>query len=253
MQIPLLREKIPSISSSVSSWAASLAETSASTTKEPPTTMGALARLTALVAALSPTLVLSATPAVIPEIKTITFSGSGCPSNPKWFGTFDNLVIDYGQFNTKLPGDSTLNCQVHLQGSGGSPGWQVALRETWVTGHAYLQPGTKIEYLTTSFFSQNAARTVRIQPRSHGANRFADIGTPQNTKRGEESNNSRRSIDDQLILYNDLSSGQAWSECFGSDGYTGIFNVNTRIVLSGDGRANFEAQRHQWTLDWRRC
>ncbi|KAK0657046.1 hypothetical protein B0T16DRAFT_316256 [Cercophora newfieldiana] len=197
--------------------------------------MGPLARLTVLMAALSPSLVLSATPDVIPQIKSITFSGNGCPSNPRWVGTFDDLMITYGDFDAKLPGDkSNLNCQVHIQGSGGSPGWQVALRETWVTGRVWLQPGTKLEYLTTSFFSQNAART--------------------NTKRGDITNDGRSALNDPgAVLYSDLSNGLVWSECFGSDGYTGIFNVNFRSVLSGDGRAEFEAKRHQWRLEWRRC
>jgi hypothetical protein len=162
MQIPLLREKI-------TSWAGSVIENSI-TTSEPTTKMGPLARLTVLLAALAPSLVQSAAPEHIPQIKSITFSGSGCPSDPRWSGGFDNLQISFGEFGARLPGDrSSLFCQVHIQGTGGSPGWQVALKETWVTGHLWLQPGTKLEYLTSSFFSQDATRTVRsISKMSHG-------------------------------------------------------------------------------------
>jgi hypothetical protein len=155
MQIPLLRDTI-------SPWIESVIEKSTGT-PQPSTTMGPLARLTVLMAALSPSLVLSATPDALPQIKSITFSGSGCPSDPKWSGSFNDLQISFGEFGARLPGDrSTVACQVHIQGTGGSPGWQVALKETWITGHVWLQPGTKLEYLTTSFFSQDAARTVRI-------------------------------------------------------------------------------------------
>lgn len=196
--------------------------------------MGPLARLTVLMAAL-PSLVLSAAPAAIPKIKTIQFSGQGCPSDPKWTGTFDNLVISYDEFDSKYPSDrATLACQVHIQGTGGSPGWQVALKETWVTGHLWLQAGTKVEYLTTSFFSQDAART--------------------NTQKGERTNNGKGTVNEDVVLYNDLSSGLVWSPCFGADGYTGIFNVNFRTVLSGDSnKAAFDAQKSQWKLEWRRC
>ncbi|KAK4454545.1 hypothetical protein QBC34DRAFT_375054 [Podospora aff. communis PSN243] len=197
--------------------------------------MGPLAKLTVLLAALAPSLVQSATPDRLPQIKSITFSGSGCPSDPKWSGGFNDLQISFGEFGARIPGDrGTVNCQVHIQGTGGSPGWQVALKETWVTGHVWLQPGTKLEYLTTSFFSQDATKT--------------------NTQRGEKKNDGKGSINEDVVLYTDLSRGQVWSQCFGGDGYTGIFNVNFRGVLSGDGgRASFEAQKQQWRLDWRRC
>jgi len=228
MQIPLLHDTI----SSISSWAASLVETSP-TTPEPTATMGPLSRLAVLITALSPSLVLSATPSKIPTISSITFSGSGCPSNPRWTGTFDDLAIFYNNFDAALPGDSkNLNCQVHLQGTGGSPGWQVALKETWVSGTLRLQQGTKLEWVETAFFSQDAART--------------------GSARGEQSYSGQR-VDPDFYAYTDHSSAQVWSPCFDSSGYTGIFNVNFRAILSGDGQASFDAALHQWRLDWRRC
>ena len=154
MQIPLLREKI-------ASWAGTVLEKSAAAPEPPTTAMGPLARLTVLLAAVCPALVMSDTPANIPRISSISFSGNGCPAEPQWAGGFDNLMISYNQFNAKLPGEkANLNCQVHLQGTGGSPGWQVALRETWVQGHLVLAPGTKLDYWSSAFFSQDAGRTV---------------------------------------------------------------------------------------------
>jgi len=189
MQIPLLREKISSLLEPVIEKYTS--------TSEPIATMGPLARLTVLIAALSPSLVLSATPDALPQIKSITFSGNGCPSDPKWSGGFNDLSVSYGEFGARLPGDrSTVACQVHIQGTGGSPGWQVALKETWVTGHVWLQPNTKLEFLTTSFFSQDAARTVRTAQDLGGPRLLifdtADHQARHKGKRRERINQRRR-------------------------------------------------------------
>lgn len=78
--------------------------------------------------------------------------------------------------------------------------------------------------------------------------------TLQITKRGTKANDGKGSINEDVVLYSDLSNGLVWSECFGGDGYTGILNVNFRGVLSGDGgRATFEAQNQRWKLEWKRC
>jgi hypothetical protein len=46
---------------------------------------------------------------------------------------------------------------------------------------------------------------------------------------------------------------KVWSPCTGSDGYTGIMNINFRGALTGDGKAQFVADTEQWDLEWRRC
>lgn len=198
--------------------------------------MGPLAGITLLVAALCPTIVAAEAPASLPKITGITFSGNGCPSNNgvKVSGGFDSLVVNFSEFSATLPGDRTLNCQAHLQGSGGSPGWQFKLKEATVWGRAYLQPETRLSYFHTVFFSQNAAKTTTQQ---------GELGNPGNT-----------AINRDVILHSDLSASNVWSPCPGADGYTGIFNVNFRGALDGDsGKASFVAKSQKLAFEWRRC
>jgi hypothetical protein len=123
--------------------------------------MGILSHLTVLLAAVYP-LVASETATPTPKITSITYSGSGCASDPKLAGDFNDPTFTYQDFSLTLSSveSRTANCQVHLQASGAGAGWQVALTRNVVKGHVYLTPGDTLNYYTTVYFSQDAANTV---------------------------------------------------------------------------------------------
>lgn len=110
-------------------------------------------------------LLMAATAAVAdpstPKIASIKFSGNGCLKDPKFSGSFDAPRLTFSNFAAALPGSNqTVNCQVHLQTQGSTPGWQVALKSNVVKGHVVLSPGTTLTHYTTVYFSQDAAKTV---------------------------------------------------------------------------------------------
>ena len=76
----------------------------------------------------------------------------------------------------------------------------------------------------------------------------------QRSKRDSYTNDGSGTISQDVVLYNDLSDTRVWSPCLGSDGYTGILNVNWRGALTGNGnRASFDAWYQSWEVDWRSC
>lgn len=126
--------------------------------------MGLLSHLTVFLTAASAVAAEAAAPAVAPKITSITYSGSGCVKDPKFSGSFTDPTLTFSNFAAALPGNQTVNCQVHLQASGASPGWQVAVNRNVVKGHVVLTPGTSLTHYTTVYFSQDAARTVSLDP-----------------------------------------------------------------------------------------
>ncbi|KAK3694391.1 hypothetical protein B0T22DRAFT_452367 [Podospora appendiculata] len=199
--------------------------------------MGAISRIAVLLAVVYPSLAVSDSPAA-PKIASVAYSGNGCPRNIKQYGDFNDPTFKFTDFNLSYPGPTTqtLNCQVMIQTTGASPGWQVAVSDNWVRGHVYLEPGTALDFLTTVYFSQSASQTASVRGRI-------------NNRDGSST------LDQSVTLHNDLTSSRVWSPCTGSDGTTGILNVNFRGVLTGDGssKAHFEASTENWDLDWRRC
>ncbi|KAH6854108.1 hypothetical protein B0I37DRAFT_22143 [Chaetomium sp. MPI-CAGE-AT-0009] len=193
--------------------------------------MGLLSNILLLTAA-SAAVADTAAPAV-PKITSITFSGSGCARDPKFSGSFNDPTVTFNNFAASLPGSQTLNCQVHLQASGASPGWQVALKTNVVKGRVLLSPGTTLTHYTTVFFSQDAGRSDTIS--------------------GSVSNSGGGTVNEGVTLVANADGGKVWSPCTGSDGYTGIMNINFRGALAGDGKAHFVADTEQWDLEWRRC
>ena len=121
--------------------------------------MGIVTRVAMLLAVASAA--VADTPPSIPRITSIQYSGSGCPNNADQSGDFNSPTFTYHRFTTSYPGtDGTTNCEVHVQSSGGSSGWQVALSDIYVTGHVTLDPNTRLDYYTTVYYSQAAADTV---------------------------------------------------------------------------------------------
>ncbi|KAL2271412.1 hypothetical protein VTJ83DRAFT_783 [Remersonia thermophila] len=196
--------------------------------------MGLLSNLTLLLAATSAVVADTAATPAVPKISSITFSGSGCVKDPKFSGTFNDPTLTFSNFAAALPGkNQTTHCQAHIQASNGSKGWQFALKSNTVRGHVVLQPGTSLTRYTTIFFSQN--------PTATGS--FKDTIT----------NDGNKTINRAVVLTGDSDSRTVWSPCIGSDGYTGILNVNLRAVLSGDAKAYFEANSEEWDVEWRKC
>lgn len=135
------------------------------------------ASFVAAVAAFSSDLVTCQTPASGPTTTRITFSGNGCPQGPSArTGGFSDGVYTFNHFAASYPGtNSTVNCQAHINASGSSPGWQVALSTLDAKGHVVLDPGTTLNYYTTVFWSASASATVCI-PSLHSR----AVGTPSN-------------------------------------------------------------------------
>ncbi|KAK0663900.1 hypothetical protein QBC41DRAFT_23595 [Cercophora samala] len=200
--------------------------------------MGLLTTATALLVAAASVVnadvaAAPAAPAAIPRITSLTFSGPGCVRDPKHTGGLSDPTFSFSNFASSLPGTTrTLNCQAHLQATGASPGWQVAVKTNVVKGNVYLTPGTSLDYFTTVFFSQDAAKT--------------------GTVRGHIAANEK-TIDQAVTLVSNTGANKVWSPCTGSDGSIGILNVNFRSVLNGDSKAYFEALTENWDLEWRKC
>ena len=193
--------------------------------------MGLLSSLTVLATAA----LVAAQPPSLPTISGLKFSGSGCPqnSNLKWTGNLDELTLRYSEFSAKTPGDATANCQVHIQTTGGTAGWQYSLKSTTVKGSASLDPGATLTVFTTVFFSEDAATSPSISKSLE--------------------NKEKNTISGDVRVFTDFSDKPVWSKCNTSGGGTGLFNVNTRGALTGGNKASFSAYSQNWELNWRRC
>lgn len=124
--------------------------------------MGPLTRFALVAQALCPIVAVAAdSPPSLPRITSVQYSGNGCPNNGARSGDFNSPTFKYNNFAAASPGtNQTVNCEVHLQASGGSAGWQVALSHVNVNGHLVLDPGMSLDYYTQAYFSENAANTV---------------------------------------------------------------------------------------------
>lgn len=186
-------------------------------------------RSTTLLAVVLP-LVLAA-PENQPKITSLKISGSGCPNNSGSVKAREGSLGDYANFEfTQLKGDSTENCEIHVQSSGGSQGWQVAVKEVGYDGHVTLKPGSSLDTFTQAFWSENAGNTAVLTG-------SLDCQGPE--------------IKDYVTIRsstNDLK----WSKCTGADGNPGILNVNARPVVQGNA-GTFDIKHAWWKLEWRKC
>ncbi|KAI1810619.1 hypothetical protein GGS20DRAFT_566546 [Poronia punctata] len=189
------------------------------------------------------------TPSALPHITSVTYSGDGCPSSSpgveRTGAGFGDVGFKLNGFEASLPGieHSSTNCQIHLQASGCTAGWQVGIQSATVKGHLVLDAGASFDWFLTSYWSQDAGATGTIQ------------GTVSNTGSGR--------LDQDISKTASASAGLvAWSPCARDDGgYLGILNVNFRVALSsasGDQYAFFGKDSHtpaaeSWSYVWRRC
>jgi len=183
-----------------------------------------------ILAAIAPALVAAA-PGVAPKITSLRISGSGCPNDSNSVKASTSVLGDNASFSfSQLSGDSTDNCEIHVQSTGGSQGWQVAVKEVAYSGELTLKPGSQLDTYTQIYWSEKATET--------------GVLTGHITCAGPE-------IRDSFTLRqstNDLK----WSKCTGSDGNPGTLNVNARPVISGnDGQYSIKSTT--WGLVWRKC
>jgi hypothetical protein len=102
-----------------------------------------------------------AAPPESPRITKIVFSGSGCPNDSGSVRSDTATLGDYaGVSFTQLKGDSTDNCAVHIESTGGSEGWQAAIREITYEGDVNLRGTSELDTFTQVFWSENAGNTV---------------------------------------------------------------------------------------------
>ncbi|KAI1365639.1 hypothetical protein F5Y08DRAFT_169079 [Xylaria arbuscula] len=184
-------------------------------------------------------------PAAQPRITSLSYSGSGCPSSSpaveRTGAGFDDIGFKLNGFSASLPGieNANTNCQVHLQATGCSAGWQVGIQSATVKGHLILDPSASITWYLQSYWSESAGTTDTIS------------GTIANTGSGRL---------EQDIIRTANAGAVAWSPCTSGDGFLGILNVNFRVALDAPGsqyayfgkNAN-TATAESWDYVWRQC
>ncbi|KAI0099922.1 hypothetical protein GGR51DRAFT_381793 [Nemania sp. FL0031] len=184
-------------------------------------------------------------PIALPRITSLSYSGSGCPSSSpgveRTGAGFSDIGFRLNGFSASLPGieNANANCQVHLQATGCTSGWQVGIQSATVKGHLTLDPGASITWYLTSYWSENAAATNTIS------------GTISNTGTSRMDEDMSRSAN---------AGDVAWSPCAKGDGFLGILNVNFRVALDAPGKqygyfgkdANTPTAE-SWNYVWRQC
>lgn len=207
------------------------------------------------------------TPSSLPRVTSIQYSGSGCPSSAPGvdkLGSWDDLAFRLNNFEVSLlnAADSTANCEVHLQVSGCSAGWQVGIKDVYVNGHLVLDPGAELDFYVTSFWSQDAAKTVshpqhvKLTQERKGADRSHKV-----TVKGTIENDSSNRIDEVATAHAVIPNSRVvWSPCSSSSGDIGILNVNFRAALQADGsqsgyfgKGSDTTATESWGYVWRRC
>lgn len=107
-----------------------------------------------------PALSLAAPPEQ-PRITSIVFSGTGCPNDSGSVKADTATLGDgAGVSFSQLKGTDTDNCAVHIKSTGGTPGWQVAVREITYEGDVNLRGNSELDTFTQVFWSENAGNTV---------------------------------------------------------------------------------------------
>ena len=117
---------------------------------------------TTLLLLLAP-LLTHAAPPTAPRISRLVFSGSGCPSSSTSVSSTSITLGDTaGVTFTQLRGSTTDNCAVHVQSTGASSGWQVAVRGVTYEGDVVLKGSSGLDTYTQVFWSDKAGDTVSV-------------------------------------------------------------------------------------------
>ncbi|KAH7075990.1 hypothetical protein FB567DRAFT_583152 [Paraphoma chrysanthemicola] len=172
-----------------------------------------------------------AAPPESPRITKLVFSGSGCPNDSGSVKADTATLGDSAGISfTQLKGTDTDNCAVHIQSTGGTPGWQAAIREITYEGDVNLKGNSGLDTYTQVFWSENAGNTGTL--------------TGGLTCAGPE-------IKDYVTVRSSTADLK-WSKCIGDSGNPGILNVNFRPVIQGD-YGSYDFKHASWKLEWRKC
>lgn len=166
--------------------------------------------LSSLAAATPLTLIPREAPSPPPRIVSVSYSGSGCPSASPAVdrtGGFDDISLRMNSFEARTTTiqDSSVNCQAHLSISGSAAGWQVGVKDVYVKGHLVLDPGASLDYFVTSFWSEDADRTITIK------GTLGNLGAGQLNQDIE----ARSTVPDSQVVY---------SPCTGAAGDVGLLD-----------------------------
>ncbi|KAF9737586.1 hypothetical protein PMIN06_007830 [Paraphaeosphaeria minitans] len=187
-------------------------------------------RAALLLAAAVPALVLAA-PEHAPKITSLKFSGSGCPNDSGSVKALYGEIGDAPAFTfSQLRGDDTGNCELHIQSTGGSQGWQVAVKEVAYQGNVQLSSGSQLDTITQAYWSEHAADTSVLK------GTIACAGPDLK----------------DYVTVKSSTTNLKWSKCTGADGNPGILNVNVRPVVQGISGA-YDIKQATWGLQWRKC
>lgn len=195
-----------------------------------------------------PALAFAAPPSP-PRITKLVFSGTGCPNDSGSVKADTATLGDSaGVSFTQLKGTDTDNCAVHVQSSGGTPGWQVAVREITYEGDVNLRGSSELDTFTTIFWSENAKNTVSHKICS--IHIYSSSNISQGTLTGSLTCAGPEIKD--YVTVRSSTQDLKWSKCTGSDGNPGILNVNFRPVVQGD-YGSYDFKHASWKLEWRTC
>ncbi|KAI7785651.1 hypothetical protein LA080_006671 [Diaporthe eres] len=178
-------------------------------------------------------------PASVGTVTQFRYSGNGCTQGSNSVtrsGGWVSQTYKFSQFeaDTIAAGTPTTeNCELHFQGAGLSPGWQVSLSEADVTGKLVLAPDAKVNYYWQVYWSDDAADTLTLQ------------GAIDNTGGKNKITNNNYTVKANVT-------DSLWSQCIGADGNPGILNVNFRVAVVGDG-SSFDVDTETLNYKFRRC
>jgi len=223
-------------------------------------------KLAVVLAAVLPLAVADA-PAVLPNITSWSYAGSGCPRTSavtKTGAGWGELGFEFPASLNAIsgtPSGSTKNCLVLLQVADATPGWQVAVESVAITGHATVQPGDKVEYLLTTFWAGLQPTGVRLPPLSRLTGPLPSYTVPAGQANERQTvrdgtTNAESTVLDSPVSYVAAipTAGLAWSECIGADGSLGILSINLRSItpMSKVGDAHgFLTDKVNFV--WRKC
>lgn len=189
--------------------------------------MAILPTITFALAALTP-LISAETISIAPKVTSVQTSGNGCARGSVTAkGTLNELNLDYNHFAAASPGrTSTTNCEVFLQSSGATSGYQVAVSALTISGSADLTAGTDAQYIAQVFWQADASNTATFQASS---NKNGGVSVRLNS--------------DKL----------AWSPCMGNEGNPGLLAINTRVALGLNTNNAVVVDKNSVSFAYRKC
>lgn len=126
-----------------------------------------LATLLATATAANP-LAPSDLPYSVGSVTQFRSSGSGCTQSSDSVsrsGGWIQQTYTFREFEAdtvSAAGDSTQNCELHFQGAGATPGWQVSIAEADAAGRLTLGKDATLNYYWQVYWSGDASDTVSL-------------------------------------------------------------------------------------------